>query len=304
MNKQIIQDGIYGLIIGDALGVPYEFKSPQELQKNPVTDMIGYGTWGQPLGTWSDDTALTLATMNSIIKNNGNINLDHMMKEYVKWITQGDYMQNQGIEPFDYGNTTSNAILNYIDGMDVYNCGLTDEYSNGNGSLMRMLPLAFLDTDYQTIAEVSGLTHAHMRCQIGCNLYVEIAKQIIQGGEDTFCDYVSKASEKIIDYYRNEKELEYYHRIFEVDYTDGVTGKTHIVDTLESAIYSIRVAEDYRSSVLTAVNIGNDTDTVGAVCGGLAGLYYGYDDIPSEWISNVYNKKIVEDICENYSQII
>ena len=303
MNLKTIQSGIYGLIIGDALGVPVEFYTRNELLKDPVTDMREYGTWQQPRGTWSDDSSMTLATIDSINNNHGEINLNHMMKNYVRWMLNGDYTQSGDI-PFDVGTTTSQAISNYINTGNINTCGLSGEYNNGNGSLMRILPLAFLDCTYDVVEKVSGLTHNHIRSKIACNLYVEIAKQILNGGEDTFCDYVSKASENIINHYRNEPELDYFHRIFNRDYEDGVTGKIHVVDTLETAIYSIRVAEDYKSSLLTAVNIGNDTDTVCAVCGGLAGLYYGYDDIPTEWLNNIWNKNIVDDLLDKFYDVI
>ena len=297
VQYDMIKSGIYGLAVGDALGVPYEFSVPLALKLNPITTMTGEGTWNQPIGTWSDDTGMTLATMGAIIKEKGAVNYDTIMKEFVRWIANGEYTQNIGYEPFDYGGTTVNAITNYIYNGDVTTCGLSGEMNNGNGSLMRILPLAFLnDVSFETVENVSGLTHAHPRSKIACNLYVEIAKQIIEGGEDTFCDYVHNASVKIQEYYQGNHELKYFQRIFDSDYSKGVTGRMHVVDTLETAIYGIKYGEDYKSSLLLAVNQGNDTDTVGAVCGGLAGLYYGYQDIPTEWVDAIYNNEIIDDL--------
>ena len=298
-----VKDGITGLLIGDALGVPHEFKTRQELQLNPVTTMTGYGTWNQPIGTWSDDTSMTLATMNSIIKNKGKINLDNMMHEFVRWYANGEYTQDG--ECFDCGNTTSQAIMNYVDGADVYTCGLGKESNNGNGSLMRILPLAFLpNIELETVEMVSSLTHSHIRSRIACSLYVEIAKEIMKGGEDTFCDYVAIASDTIQDYYRGENELRFFQRIFDVDYSGGVTGRIHVVDTLETAIYSIRVGEGFEDTLLRAVNMGNDTDTVGAVTGGLAGLYYGFESIPSEWLECVRGLDYVFGLCDGFEEVI
>ena len=227
------------------------------------------------------------------------------MKEFIRWAINGEYTQTPGFEPFDYGGTTIAAINNYLQGKNTNECGLSHELSNGNGSLMRILPLAFLpDISYDTIEKVSGLTHNHPRSRIACSLYVEIARQIIKGGENTFCDYVSKASTLIQKHYKNNKELSYFNRIFESDYSEGVTGRMHVVDTLESAIYCIKYGEDYKSSVLMAVNLGGDTDTIGAVCGGLAGLYYGYQDIPKEWINNIYNNEIVENLINKLSDLL
>lgn len=304
ITKEIIKSGIYGLAIGDILGVPVEFQSREELIKNPVSDMREYGVWHQPLGTWSDDTGLTLATMGGLIKSKGNIDYDVIMKEFVRWIVQGEYTQKPGIEPFDYGETTMNGILNYVEGVPVLDCGLKGEFNISNGSLMRILPFAFTDFDYEVIENMSGLTHSHDICKMGCVLYTEIARQIIKGGEDTFCDYVGNASDLIQKYYRNNEFLSVFQRIFDSDYSDGVTGRTYLVDTLESAIYSIKYSEDFSSSVLTAVNIGNDTDTVGAVCGGLAGLYYGLDDIPERWISNIYGIDLIDGLVDNFYNIL
>ena len=300
MNKETIQSGIYGLTIGDALGVPVEFKTRQELRKNPVTTMIGYGTWNQPKGTWSDDTSMTLATLSHITKENGKINYENLMKEFVKWAVNGEYTQNIGVEPFDYGGTTIQAIINYLHDGNIKTCGLKHEHNNGNGSLMRILPLAFIDCDYKTIENVSALTHAHDRSKIACSLYVTIAKEIIKGGEETFCDYVSNASDKIQKHYRNNQELHHFQRIFDSNYDNGISSGTYVVDSLETAIYSIKYGEDYQSSVLGAINLGGDTDTNGAICGGLAGLYYGFQDIPSDWIDTIYGRELIDNIITDF----
>lgn len=304
MEKEYIESGVYGLVVGDALGVPFEFSSFEELEKNPVRDMVGYGTWNQPKGTWSDDSSLVLATMGGIIRGNGEINLDTIMKEFVKWVAYGEYSQNKGIEPFDYGNTTIAGITNYLQGVSPENSGLSGEFDNGNGGLMRILPLAFTDCDYPVIESVCGLTHAHPRSKIASVLYVEICRQIMGGGKDTFCDYVAEASDLIQEYYKDVPDLIYFQRIFDSDYSDGISGSAHVSDTLESAIASIKYGEDFKSSLLGAVNLGGDTDTICAVCGGMAGLYYGLSDIPEDWINSIYKREIIDDLIDDFSRVI
>ena len=299
-----VYDGIIGLTVGDALGVPHEFKTLEQMQENPVYTMTGYGTWNKPVGSWSDDTAMTLATLNSITKNDGEIKYDSIMQEFTRWIVNGDYTQDGDV--FDYGNTTGQAINNYILGTPPLECGGTQEHNNGNGSLMRIIPLAWTKADYETIANVSALTHNTDRCKIACNLYIEIARQILQDTDHihTFCDNVAVASEHIQDYYDGNEELKYFQRIFDVDYTGGVVSTGHVINTLECAIYCIREEPTYRDALIRAINLDGDTDTVGAVCGGLAGLYYGYEQIPSSWEESITGIGYVYSLIDNFDKTI
>jgi ADP-ribosylglycohydrolase len=114
-----IKDGIVGLTVGDALGVPVEFKSREYLMENPVTEMMGHGTYNQPKGTWSDDTSMTLATMQSIVNRN-DIDLTDIMMEFVLYVSESKYCQ---YEVFDFGNTTIQSIIRFDDGLNVFECG-------------------------------------------------------------------------------------------------------------------------------------------------------------------------------------
>lgn len=135
-----VYDGIIGLAIGDAMGVPVEFISRQEIARNPVVTMREYGTHHQPVGTWSDDTSLTLALMDSIVERN-KIDYADIMDRFSNWLMYNDYTATG--EVFDVGNSTSRAIMNYGRGMNPLECGGISEYENGNGSRMRILPVAF-----------------------------------------------------------------------------------------------------------------------------------------------------------------
>jgi ADP-ribosyl-[dinitrogen reductase] hydrolase len=174
MNKDKIFGGIFGLIVGDALGVPVEFVPREVLKKNPVTDMIGYGTYNQPPGTWSDDSSLTLCLVDSLC--NG-FNLNDIAKKFIKWYEEA-YWTPFG-EVFDVGNTTRIAINNLIYGIPPEKAGPSDEKSNGNGSLMRILPISFyvknldLDEQFDIPHKVSSITHGHPRSLIACGYYVQ-----------------------------------------------------------------------------------------------------------------------------------
>lgn len=294
-----VKDGIIGLIIGDALGVPVEFQSRESLKINPVTKMEGYGTYNMPPGTWSDDSSMTIATMASIVNKN-EIDYDDIMKEFQSWIETGKYTQYSNT--FDYGITTARGIQNYKMGIDAIECGGTGERDNGNGSLMRILPLAFIpDIDYETIENISGLTHGHLRSKIACVFYIEIAKSMLENNL-TIDEHIKLAGNKIKEHYKDSGELHHFKRIFndELNDEDSISSKGYVITTFESVIYSLKNTDNFRDAVLKAVNLGRDTDTVGAICGGLAGIFYGFDSIPIDWINEIPKIDEVFELCEKY----
>lgn len=292
-----VKDGIIGFIVGDALGVPVEFISREELKENPVTGMRGYGTYNQPAGTWSDDTAMTLATMHSIVKREG-IDYNDMMDKFNEWVVHGKYMQ--GGYTFDYGITTSNALFRYQQNKDSpWECGGKNENDNGNGSLMRVLPLAYIkDIDYETIGNISSLTHRHERSKIACALYVEIARSMLEN-DLSIEEHINFACDKIKEYYKDSPELEHFENIFKNDLND-LSGKGYVIYTFEVVVHCLLTTDNYKDAVLKAVNIGGDTDTNASICGGLAGIYYGYDSIPIDWINQIDKLNKVDSLCERY----
>ena len=304
-----VKDGIIGLIVGDALGVPHEFKSVKEMKRNPVTTMMGYGTHRQPIGTWSDDSSMTLATMGSIIKNEGKVSYDSLMKEFVRWYANGDYTQYSQV--FDIGLTTEDALMNYVNGTPPLQCGLKGERNQGNGSLMRILPLAYLDyVDYDNqmtlVGNVSSLTHSHPTCIIACNYYVDLAKRLLNDTEHdySFCDHVIETGEAIHEYYKDESSIEKFDDLIGNIYTGGVQSSGYVMNTLESALYCIKKESNFKDTLLRAVNMGGDTDTLCAVCGGLAGIHFGYDDIPSEWIACIPSLYHVHNMISDFEEVI
>ncbi|MBR4448348.1 MAG: ADP-ribosylglycohydrolase family protein [Methanobrevibacter sp.] len=292
-----VKDGIIGFIVGDALGVPVEFNSRYELEKDPVTEMREYGTYNKPKGTWSDDSAMTLATMHSIVQKQG-IDYEDMMKKFVEWLEDGKYMQDN--YTFDSGITTSSAIRRYeFEKITPVQCGGTGERDNGNGSLMRILPLAYIkDIDFETIENISALTHGHKRSKIACVLYVEIAKSMLEN-DLTIEQHIQSACDKIKEYYKDSPELKHFEKIFNND-LDDINGKGYVIYTFECVIHCLLTTDNYKDAVLKAVNIGEDTDTNAAICGGLAGIYYGFDSIPIDWIEQINKIDEVLSLCERY----
>jgi ADP-ribosylglycohydrolase len=252
--------------------------------------MIGYGTHNQPAGTWSDDSSMTLTTIDSLC-GCGSIDLEDIMTGFELWADDAWFTPHG--EVFDIGLTTRLAIANWIKDHDVKTCGLTGERDNGNGSLMRILPLAFVPgVTREDIHAVSALTHAHEISKVACEIYIDIAQRLLAGVPK------SQAIFSSFDGFWPEP----FERIGHLDCLDrdDIRSTGYVVDTLEAALWCLLNTDNYRDCVLTAVNLGDDTDTVAAVAGGLAGILYGIGGergIPEEWISGIAQKDEIKVLC-------
>ena len=254
-SNATLRDCIYGFAVGDALGVPYEFRPRGTFE---CTDMIGYGTHGQPAGTWSDDTSMTLATCDSI-RELRRIDTADMRDKFMRWINNDEYTID-GV--FDYGGTTARALRTGKGG--------SGERDNGNGSLMRIAPLAFTDTTDEEICEVSAITHAHRTSTDACVIFVELMRSVMNGALPSWALQLKGAPEQ------------------------EIKSGGFVRDTLKAAIWCFVNTDSYEGCVLTAVNLGDDTDTTAAVAGALAGTAYGIDAIPQEWIDALRGKELIE----------
>ena len=292
-----VKDGICGFVVGDAIGVPVEFSSRKELEEDPVVDMREYGTYNQPKGTWSDDSSMTIATMTSIVNKKG-IDYTDIMEEFCKWAFEGEHTPHG--ERFDIGNTTIRGLLRYQNGEKAQKCGGTSTHDNGNGSLMRILPLAFIEEiDYETIENISALTHGHDRSKIACVLYVEIVKSMLSN-DLTIDEHINNYCEKIKTHYEGNEEIGEFDRIFNDDFSGGIMSGGYVIDTIEAVIYCLKTTDNYKDAVLKAVNLGGDTDTTACICGGLAGIYYGFDAIPIDWLEVIPKLDDILSLCEKF----
>lgn len=305
--KDKIKAVMLGHAVGDALGVPVEFCERDELFKKPVTDMVGYGTYPYPEGCWSDDTSMSLAALDSLAS--GKLDFDDIIVKFGEWYYDDEYTPTG--EMFDVGNTCSYAIDNYFAyHKPIEKCGLTDEYSNGNGSLMRIHPFVLyayvnqmsVDEWLGMIVKASALTHSHDRSKIGCLIYTFVMMSLLKDkGKDGIKDALKKAER----YLSACAEFTPYERIFKNDFAElpraEIKSSGYVVDTLEAAIWCLLTTENYRDCVLKAVNLGDDTDTVAAVAGSLASALYGYDAIPKEWLDTLKRRDYIEEMCERAS---
>ena len=275
MNKKLY-DAVLGLAIGDALGVPYEFKKRGTFL---CKDMVGYKTHHQPKGTWSDDTSMVLATLDSLKSNDGKIVPTDMFERFNRWLQNSDYTPFG--EVFDAGIATCKALKTGKPQIG--------EYDNGNGSLMRILPLAFVPCTEDEIRAVSAITHAHRISMDACVIYVHVANRILAG----------ENINEIIPTLQYDKPFDRLHRIDQLS-AQEIKSSGYVVDTLEAALWAVShksgdagKEKSFRSDLLDAVNLGSDTDTVGAVAGGLAGIIYGLDDV-ADWIEALQNRQELE----------
>lgn len=285
-----IYDGIMGLVVGDAVGVPVEFRTRDTFN---VTDMIGYGAYSQPPGTWSDDSSMTLATVESMARL-GKIDARDIMSNFARWLYENEFTPYGRV--FDIGYTTRTAICNFKAGLDPKWCGGRKVSDNGNGSLMRILPLAFTDCDDKTIDEIGALTHAHDISKTACRMYIHIARDLLAG---------KKLKDIIKEIPVERKEFSVLPLIGGMQ-RNNVRSTGYVVYTLEAALWCILNSKSYRECILLAVNLGNDTDTVAAVAGGLAGIIYGRGGdygIPDAWIDQIAKKEWIKELCGQFAEL-
>ncbi len=308
MNSTVIKSVMLGHAVADALGVPVEFFNRSRLIASPVTDMMGYGTYPVPAGTWSDDTSMSLCALDVLAK--GECDFDQIMHRFDWWLGDGAFTATG--EMFDVGNVCRQAVINYhVHKKSWRECGLRSETANGNGSLMRIHPFVLYllakeeslnAQNMQLIFDASALTHAHMRSKLGCAIYACVLEALIKAPSRVSV-YIGLARASIL--YKKEEEFEHYRRIFTPGFdalpAEQIQSSGYVVHTLEAALWCLLTTDNYKSCVLKAVNLGEDTDTVAAVAGGLAGALYGYDAIPTEWLNTLKRREYIEELCERLS---
>lgn len=303
--ENIVKAGIFGVCIGDALGVPVEFKEREYLKRFPVTGMLEFMSWNQPKGTWSDDSSLTLCLAEELIKG---YDLEKIGESFVKWNKYGHWTAHGRL--FDIGGTTRHSIARLIKGESAKFSGNIFEEDNGNGSLMRILPLAFylvneekIENLYRTVKEVSSITHGHFRSVFACFIYVIFAIQLIKGNDKK--EAYNHVQKRALEYAEiqgfNPKEIELFQRILKNDissfHEDEIKSSGYVLHSLEASLWCFLNSESYPEAVLKAVNLGEDTDTTGAITGGIAGIYYGFENIPEEWVFDLVRKEDIENLC-------
>jgi ADP-ribosylglycohydrolase len=280
------------------------------LKNNPVTDMTGFGTYNQPPGTWSDDSSLTLCLADSLCDG---FDVQDIANTFCKWLEEGLWTARGVV--FDIGNATWQAIERLKQGEPPLEAGSRDENSNGNGSLMRCLPLAFylrnhdIYEKFDITHQVSCLTHGHLRSQMACGFYIQFATGLLDGlsPKEAYGEMIRIAAE----YYAQdpyEPELHHFSRLMDSDIyrlpEEEIWSDGYVVHTLEAGLWCFLNNDTYADVVLRAVNLGDDTDTTAAVAGGLAGIYYGFRSIPKKWRTRLVRIQDIMDLADRLESVL
>ena len=313
-----MRNGMLGLVVGDALGNPVQFLSREEVQRNPITTMTGGGCFYPDEGTWTDDSSLALATLNSLNRKE-TADLKDIAEHFCAWLYEGRFTPFG--DAFDIGGTCREAIENYHFSRNVDTCGLQDVYSNGNGSLMRIAPLCIaagqwveqgkitLEEGVEMVEKGSALTHAHTRARLACGLYFFLVREVMLRPGEPLRRLLAQGAKEGLDFYRNQgseaqkSELEQYYgwlddlQAFSSLPQEDISSSGYVVDTFQAALWSLLRESTLEATLLRAVNLGDDADSVGAVTGGLAGLYYGAEAIPASWLEKLQSLEKVEELC-------
>lgn len=285
-----IRGALWGLLVADAMGVPHEFKAPVREE----IEMVMHGgydkTWKRiPYGTWSDDGSLTLAMADSL-NECGSADVEDYGRRLLAWYTKGAYTPDG--KTFDIGNTTQEAILRLARGHSARTSGMNQESNNGNGSLMRTLPIALFHrgTDeelFHDAAVLSAVTHAHETSTNACGIYSVVARSIFRD---------------------NATPLQAFRRAFDVcpkipKIPPEPGGSGFVLDSLSFAVKALREDWSYEHTVREAMRLGGDTDTQAAIGGGIVALRYGVSCIPQDWMRDLRGKRVAESIIERFVKV-
>lgn len=314
LNSNAIKTSVLSFVLGDVLGLSIQFITrlslDKKLKNNSMLEIIENSNSNIPLGTWSDDTSLTLCTMASIVETK-IIDIQDISKKFCNWFQFG-YMTPYG-KAFDIGNTTFHTIKNAIEKNSPILIGADRKSSNGNGSLMRILPVAMycyakkmnqLEI-FETVKNISSLTHAHPISIIGCYIYTMVIFMILDGGDKEFIFHTLK---ELKCHFPKEYEpfLAEYDDIFSGKFVnktaEEINACGYVKDTLEAALWGFFHSHFIEDCLFTILSLSGDTDTNGAVGGGLCGLYYGLRGLHIG--SKIIEQNDLSDLIVKKSEII
>jgi ADP-ribosylglycohydrolase len=295
-----IRGAILGALVGDALGVPVEFQSRLARRDDPVTDMRGFGSHHQPPGTWSDDGALLLCTAEALIDG---LDTERAGRLYLRWWMEGHWAARG--EVFDIGTATREALGRLRTGIPANEAGGTGETDNGNGSLMRILPVALRfsaeppELMARAAMQLSAITHRHPRSQLACALYCLVVHELLHGKAppEAWRNAVG-LFQPLLEEFPTETTV--FSRVCDARFADltepQIRSSGYVIDTLEAALWCLLQGGSFPDIVRRAVNLGDDTDTTGCVAAGLAGTWLGATSIPVDWLSALGPRPALADL--------
>lgn len=291
---------LLGLAVGDALGAAVEFQPPGSFE--PVTGYRGGGPHGLGPGEWTDDTSMALALADSIGEVGWDLN--DQARRYGNWWTQGEYSVNGRC--FDIGITTSGSLMRFRESGDAFTSGDASERASGNGSIMRLapVPIAFarLFPDQLRMLQARAIesslpTHASPQCLSSCAYFALVLAGLAHGlPREEVLSSTWKPLRQLRDMNPLHPEVDAVaNGSFKRNEPPAIRGSGYVVQSLEAALWAFHRATDFREAVLLAVNLGDDADTTGAVCGQLAGAHWGESGIPQEWREGLARRDMIEN---------
>lgn len=292
INFDLIKGTIYGGAIGDALGVPVECRTRTDVRN------IEFRKIENQLSFFSDDTSLTLASMDALVKS--EFKRETFMKNFINWLYYGNYT-TLGYA-YGYGKGTKNAIDKFIKTNNVSNCGNDSFENNGNGALMRISPVCLVllseEHNWNTIVtrlkNITALTHSHQISLLGNLIYFVFFKTLIE----TKDKYIAYDNMRNFDYSKwfDNVTINFYDKLLNGNCNTEPEDKRnfYVIDTLISVIYCIMNNNNFEDSIKCAIKLGYDTDTVAAITGNLAGALYGYNSIPKKWLKRLEGKNLLD----------
>lgn len=280
---------LLGLATGDAVGTTVEFRERGTFQ--PLTDMVGGGPFRLRPGQWTDDTSMALCLADSLLTQ-GRFDPEDQLKRYLRWMREG-YLSSTG-QCFDIGGTVSEALRRF-EASGSPRSGPTSPRRAGNGSIMRLAPvvLAF-HPDPDAVDLFSGkssiTTHGAPEAVASCRILAGVLTRLLSGDGKTRALESVRAAAWMSPRLRGIASVEYRHKDM-----DGIRGSGYVVDSLEAALWCFERTDSFESAVLLAANLGDDADTTAAVCGQLAGAYYGASGIPERWRERIFMRETIEE---------
>lgn len=306
-TSERIQGGLWGLLVGDALGVPYEFHSADQIPSLDEIDFEppkgftrSYSTI--PAGTWSDDGAQALCLLDSLLISK-QLNPDHLINHILDWYQKGTWAVNQTV--FDIGMQTRESLLAFQKGTPALQAGFVRPEGKGNGSLMRVLPLALWHTGSdESLAfdahRQSMITHGHRVNQVCCALYCLWARKLLEGitGDEAYRSAVDRLRQI---YQQHPDYLSELNETVRPDDPPASSGKGYVVESLHAARIALQ-QQSYERVVKRVIQLGQDTDTNAAIAGGLAGIRDGVNAIPIKWLLQLHGKEMVQPLLDQLLQ--
>lgn len=301
-----VRAAVLGHAVADALGVPVEFSSRAERDADPVREMRGYGSYPVPAGAWSDDTSMALCALDSLAE--GTWDLEDVLRRFALWYTEDEYTPTG--EMFDDGGTCSAAIEQYLSGTPAVLCGQKGERSVGNGALMRLYPFVLwawirggeFEEWEEKLELATALTHAHPRAILASGIYARVLFALLRNPSK---EAAFSALREARCAYADRGEIGHFARLLSPRLLalrrEEITSSGYAVATLEASLWCLFTTESYREAVERAVNLGDDTDTVAAVTGALAGVLYGEEAIPAPWLAALLRRDFIGDLAERFA---